>query len=376
MLKSRSHLGPILAAVSVTAVALTAPAASPAATTIGQLDPFNPADEQGAPECVAGRVYTQGSTNGDGNVTYDLPTTPSVITAWATTNRFPGRQGALKVVGNNGNGTFTVLATSAVQTLAVNEAPAVNRFSARIPVPGGGQLAWAPVGNGAQRCYFNPLSVADNTDNVVAHGLSSGDVGTTWTVDTQPAERRMSLEATFEADSDADGWGDESQDRCPGVAGGNQGCVAPPLPPPDVTKPVLGSLTFSRTTFAAAKSGAAFGAQKGRKKQHAVGTKVSFTLTEASSVKFTVQRKTSGRRVKGKCRTRNRLNRKKAKCTLWKSVRGSFTVQGKAGKNSFTFRGRMGGKSLKPGSYRLNGTAIDPAKNSSAPGKKGFRIVK
>ena len=55
---------------------------------------------------------------------------------------------------------------------------------------------------------------------------------------------------------------------------------------------------------------------------------------------------------------------------------GSFTVPGKAGTNTFTFRGRIGGKKLRPGSYRLNGTATDPAKNKSLPKRKRFRIVK
>ena len=103
---------------------------------------------------------------------------------------------------------------------------------------------------------------------------------------------------------------------------------------------------------------------------------MSFNLSEPSTVRFTVQRKTSGRRVARKCRTRTRKNRKKSKCTLWKNVTGSFTVPGKVGKNTFTFRGRIGGKKLRTGSYRLNGTATDPAKNKSVPKQKGFKIVK
>ena len=221
--------------------------------------------------------------------------------------------------------------------------------------------------------------------NQVGHGPSSGAVGTTFTTDNAGgAGYRMSIQATFEPDRDVDGWGDESQDRCPLVAGDSQGCPVAagtmPPPPPDTSKPAVVGLKFARSSFAAAKSGAAFTAQRGKKKAKKpsapVGTKVSFGLTEAASVKFTVERKSSGRRVRGKCKTRTRSNRKKPKCDLWKSVTGSFTVNGKAGANSFTFRGRIGGSSLKTGSYRLKGTATDAARNVSVPVQKTFKIIK
>jgi hypothetical protein len=139
----------------------------------------------------------------------------------------------------------------------------------------------------------------------------------------------------------------------------------------DKTKPTLGGLSFSTTVFEAAKSGASTAKKKAR-----VGTKVLFSLSEASLVKFTVQRRTKGRKVGKKCKTATHANRKKKACTLWKSVKGWFTVKAKAGKNTFKFRGRIGGKALKPGSYRLNGTATDPSKNASVPKRKGFKIVK
>jgi hypothetical protein len=141
----------------------------------------------------------------------------------------------------------------------------------------------------------------------------------------------------------------------------------------DTKKPNFGNLSFSNTTFRAAGSGPAF---TSRKKHYPVGTKVSFALSETASVRFTVQRKTSGRKVSGKCKKRTRSNRRNTKCTLWKPVSGSFTVGGKAGKNSFTFRGRIGGRKLSRGSYRLSGRATDPAKNASVPKRAGFRIVR
>ena len=387
------RLGLITATMSATAVALVAPAAGQAApTTIGYLANAGEMGGPPTPSCAVGRVFTQTTTNGSaGGATFDLPNSPTVITGWATTFRAsPGvtsRQGALKVLGESG-GTFTILATSPVQTLVATGVTSanVNRFSVRIPTPGGGQLAYAPAGaDPTPTCYIRPEDGgADPNGNAIGHGLSSGAVGTTFTPDTNLDDFRMSIQATFEADGDVDGFGDDTQDRCLGIAGENEGCpiaaaVLPP-PPPDTTKPLVARLSFSRTSFAAAKSGAAYTAQRGKKKRKKpsapVGTKVSFGLTEAASVKFTVERKASGRRVSGKCKTRTRKNRKKAKCTLWKKVTGSFTFTGKAGANSFTFRGRIGGKSLKTGDYRLIGTATDAARNVSKPTNKAFKIVK
>jgi hypothetical protein len=140
----------------------------------------------------------------------------------------------------------------------------------------------------------------------------------------------------------------------------------------DTVRPLLGSLSFSTTTFKAAKSGAS----TSKKKKVPTGTKVSFNLSEFSAVKFTVERKTKGRKVGKKCKAQTKSNKKKKACTRWVKVKGSFTVAAKAGKTRFTFRGRVGGKSLKPGSYRLTGTATDPSRNVSLPKRKAFKIVK
>jgi hypothetical protein len=148
--------------------------------------------------------------------------------------------------------------------------------------------------------------------------------------------------------------------------------VPPPPPPADTTKPVLGKLGMSATVFRAATSGPSISA----KKKRPVGTKVSFNLSEPGTVRFTVERKTRGRKVGKRCKAKTKANRKKKACTRWVKVKGSFTVTGKTGKNSFKFRGRIGGKRLKPGSYRLDGRAADPSKNKSALRRKGFKIVR
>jgi len=58
------------------------------------------------------------------------------------------------------------------------------------------------------------------------------------------------------------------------------------------------------------------------------------------------------------------------------AIKGSFRFAGKAGANSLRFRGRIGGRQLKPGSYRLSAQATDPAKNRSLPSRKTFKTVR
>jgi hypothetical protein len=152
----------------------------------------------------------------------------------------------------------------------------------------------------------------------------------------------------------------------PGGGGGQTGGGA------DVTKPTLGALTLARHSFAAARSGAAISARARRKPR--IGTAISFMLSEPSSVRFTVQRKASGRKLRGRCVKPSRAPRGE-RCTRWIAVAGSFSFAGKAGTNAFTFRGRIGGRSLAPGNYRLNGKATDGAGNASPVKRASFRIV-
>jgi hypothetical protein len=86
------------------------------------------------------------------------------------------------------------------------------------------------------------------------------------------------------------------------------------------------------------------------------GTNVSFTLNVAAPVKFSVDRAAAGRRVKGKCVKPTKKNAKAKKCTRHLAVKGSFSRNGSAGANQFHWKGRIGGKALKPGSYRLIAT--------------------
>jgi hypothetical protein len=55
---------------------------------------------------------------------------------------------------------------------------------------------------------------------------------------------------------------------------------------------------------------------------------------------------------------------------MFKLIKTGFAHSGVAGVNSFKFSGRLGGRPLKPGLYRLAGNAGGAVKRAS------FRIVK
>ncbi len=126
----------------------------------------------------------------------------------------------------------------------------------------------------------------------------------------------------------------------------------------DKTKPFLGPLKLSRSSF-----------------DVKVGTKVTFTLSEPSAVVFTAQKKAMGRKVGKKCKAQTRSNADGRRCVRLVAVQGSLPVAGKTGMNTFTFKGKLGSRTLRPGRYLLSGTATDAAQNASLPSAIGFTIV-
>jgi hypothetical protein len=167
------------------------------------------------------------------------------------------------------------------------------------------------------------------------------------------------------SDNDLDGTVDDADPDCapPAQSGGggtpNGANSVTPATTPKSTQPhvvQVSNLGFSNTVFRAADGGKAVAS----KRKAPVGTRVNYRLSAPSRTRFTVQRRV----------------RRKGGGARWAKVRGTFTLPGKAGSNSFKFRGRIGGKKLKPGRYRLNGQATDNAGQRSAIKRKAFKIVK
>jgi hypothetical protein len=152
-----------------------------------------------------------------------------------------------------------------------------------------------------------------------------------------------------------------------------QSCPPDPIPAvvaPDTVAPNVRSLVFSASAFAALGHGGSIA-----RKRPPLGTRISYTLSEPATLRFAVQRARAGRKVSGRCKAVTRRNRKRARCTRFATLRGSFTHSGQTGTNSFRFSGRLRGKKLRPGHYRLVVVATDAARNKSKPKRAKFRVV-
>jgi streptogramin lyase len=104
------------------------------------------------------------------------------------------------------------------------------------------------------------------------------------------------------------------------------------------------------------------------------GSALSFTLSEAASVKALVAAARPGRKTHGSCVGVSKSNRRSPHCRRYVEV-GSLGYRALKGANRFAFSGRVGGHSLKPGEYRLTLVATDAAGNGSVPAKLPFTIA-
>jgi hypothetical protein len=165
----------------------------------------------------------------------------------------------------------------------------------------------------------------------------------------------------------------------PRVVDGNGDCVpvqdkgafelqghsaACPGPPP--AKPIAGAitgLTISPSSFFAAPSGATI--SKAGKSKKTYGATVGYGDSQVATTTFTVLGETSGR-IQGKsCKKPSKSNKHGKHCTIYTAI-GSFTHTDTAGANKLHFSGRLKGKKLAKGSYRLQAVPHNAAGNGKA----------
>ena len=106
-----------------------------------------------------------------------------------------------------------------------------------------------------------------------------------------------------------------------------------------------------------------------------VGATVRYRLSMPATVRFTVERRVSGRRDEvGRCVANLVLPRPQSTCTTTVTVPGDFTVKGTRGANRFWFSGRIGGRALRLGDYRLTAT-VAPEDSRTSPAHADFWVV-
>jgi hypothetical protein len=142
---------------------------------------------------------------------------------------------------------------------------------------------------------------------------------------------------------------------------------SPPPPLPPVVEPKLEALSLKPTVFRAAEVPKAKATDSAKKVP--IGTTVSYTVSAATTVAFTVERKTVGRKVGKRCLKKTGANADRKRCPIWKPLKPGLSKAGAAGVNSFKFNGKLGAKALVPGSYKLG------AKVGATTLRKPFRIV-
>jgi hypothetical protein len=135
---------------------------------------------------------------------------------------------------------------------------------------------------------------------------------------------------------------------------------------PDVTAPAASGLSLSPKRFFPFQG-------RGGSIARTDGTRVGYTLSEPARMRFTLERAKKGARKGRRCVKRRRNDRRRS-CRRFVKLRGSFERASSAGENSFRFTGRLRGKPLKPGTYRLTGRPTDPAGNAGASARARFKI--
>ena len=127
----------------------------------------------------------------------------------------------------------------------------------------------------------------------------------------------------------------------------------------------LTGLEISPVLFGAAKRGAAL-TRTGR-----TGASLRFRLSRAAKVDFRLSR---AARVRFRVARPRRPGRPVARTPLVHREIGRFSARGRRGINRFRFTGRLRGRALAAGSYRLTAHGIDRDGVASAPASVGFRI--
>ena len=263
-----------------------------------------------------------------------------------------------------------------IQLYETSGAPKTDGPPPGAPVPGcfledpvGGQFddpTWSP---GGERLAWTEGDGNSNTPPAAGEGIWIWNLRNTGDLD---ADCGTALpEAVAISGAESPDFGPANVDPAPRSTPKPTPSPTPAPPVVDRTAPAFsGAIIIRPTAFAAARKGSSIS------KRARAGATVSYRLSEAATVTFTIKRQRPGRRVGSRCVKPRRANRNRARCTRLVAARGTFSHAGKAGGNKFRFSGRLSGRTLKRGRYRLFGVARDAARNVSAPKQARFRIVR
>jgi hypothetical protein len=188
------------------------------ATILGKTPPTAGIEGNCGATVAGGSVVQQSGADG----VFVIPPGGGVITEWShQANASAQQKMRLRIFRANGGDSYTAVAESAEQQLTPGT---LNRFAVRIPVAAGGLLG---LGNGmspfaAGACIYAATGRPADSSSYTAGADSPLNVAATFT--PFPAGYVVNVAAVLEPDADHDNFGDETQDKCPGSAGGLDGC--------------------------------------------------------------------------------------------------------------------------------------------------------
>jgi hypothetical protein len=139
-----------------------------------------------------------------------------VVTEWKVTSSI-STSTELKVVAPVGTDEFRAVGESTEQSIS----PGTNAFQTRIPVPAGARFGlFSPPGPGGGALFCKGAKSGD------IMGFHSGDFLVTDAPELFPGNEkvRVAVSAVVEPDADNDGFGDETQDKCPQLAAFQAAC--------------------------------------------------------------------------------------------------------------------------------------------------------
>ena len=142
-----------------------------------------------------------------------------VITSWSFQSSSGGGQSplTLKIGRSAGGNDFTIVAESEGE--AIPDDDAFFTFPVRISVQVGDVIGIAALPPSVFLCTRSTLGY------VVQQGPFGEDVAVGTTAPFTPMnDQQLDVSATLEPDTDSDGFGDETQDKCVGTAGTANGC--------------------------------------------------------------------------------------------------------------------------------------------------------
>jgi hypothetical protein len=274
----------------------------------------------------------------------------------------------VRVLQAAGGGSFVGEGTGPTQQTTVSHGNTFFDLKPGVPIKAGRYIGVDTARNGTTSAS-TWRGVGGASYRKATTPVPDGSAGTT----TEQLNSEAYVQATVEPDADGDRFGDESQDKCIGVAGGVDGCTPSPAIVQqlvDRVAPGLG-LAIAPVAFPAADQGGSVARRRRR-----AGTRVTYTLSEAALVTFRVQRRARGRRVGRRCAKPRKKNRRRRRCIRYVRLRGSFSHRGATGRGSFRFTGRLRGRKLAPRRYRLVGTATDSFGNRGKGVGRRFRVLR